>query len=409
MSLLPFEDAINTVLDSVRFTTANEIKFVNDCVGYILAQDIKATFNYPIFDYSAMDGFALRSKDTENASSDSPIKLKVFGTISAGEFTEEELPPKAAYKIFTGAPIPPGADAVVEIEKAQIENGYVVISEPIKSGANVRKAGEYAKLGDVIAKKGEELTPGKIGVLASFGYGKVKVFSKPKVGILSTGTEIREPCEPLLKPGEIYNTNSYSLAAAVNQNGGIATNLGNISDDYETLKGFLKENLPRFDVFITTGGVSMGEKDYVQMVVKDLGIDIKFHKIRVKPGKPTLFGTYDNGKRLFFGLPGNPVSALVNFYILVYPALRKLQGAKDLFKPKIKAILTEDFKRKNARRREFIRVKLHFGEDGTVYATPYWNTSSGDILSMGFANGVGIVYEGVNEVKKGEPIEVIMF
>jgi len=409
MSLLPFEDAIATVLDAVKVTTFKEIRFLDNAVGYILAEDIKATFNYPIFDYSAMDGFAVRSEDTKTASPNNPVRLKIIGTVSAGEFTEEELPPKAAYKIFTGAPIPPGADAVVEIEKVQIENGYVVISEPIKSGANVRKAGEYAKLGDVVAKKGEELTPGKIGVLASFGYGKVKVFSKPKVGILSTGTEIREPCEPLLKPGEIYNTNSYSLAAAVNQNGGIATNLGNISDDYETLKGFLKENLPSFDVFITTGGVSMGEKDYVQMVVKDLGIDIKFHKIRVKPGKPTLFGTYDNGKRLFFGLPGNPVSALVNFYILVYPALRKLQGAKDLFKPKIKAILTEDFKRKNAKRREFIRVKLHFEENGTVYATPYWNTSSGDILSMGFANGVGIVYEGVNEIKKGEPIEVIMF
>ena len=409
MSLLPFEDAIATVLDAVKVTTSKEIRFLDSAIGYILAEDIKATFNYPIFDYSAMDGFAVRSEDIKTASPNNPVRLKIIGTVSAGEFTEEELPPKAAYKIFTGAPIPPGADAVVEIEKVQIENGYVVISEPINLGANVRKAGEYAKLGDIVAKKGEELTPGKIGVLASFGYGKVKVFSKPKVGILSTGTEIREPCEPLLKPGEIYNTNSYSLVAAVNQNGGIATNLGNISDDYETLKGFLKENLPRFDIFITTGGVSMGEKDYVQMVVKDLGIDIKFHKIRVKPGKPTLFGTYDNGKRLFFGLPGNPVSALVNFYILVYPALRKLQGAKDLFKPKIKAILTEDFKRKNAKRREFIRVNLHFGEDGTVYATPYWNTSSGDILSMGFANGVGIVYEGINEIKKDEPIEVIMF
>ena len=153
----------------------------------------------------------------------------------------------------------------------------------------------------------------------------------------------------------------------------------------------------------------MGEKDYVQFLVEELGFDIKFHKIRVKPGKPTLFATYDGGKRLFFGLPGNPVSALVNFYLLVYPALRKLQGAKDLFKPKVKAILTEDFRRKGAKRREFIRVKVHFGEDGMVYATPYWNVSSGDMLSMGFANGVGIVYEGVKEVKKGEPIEVILF
>jgi len=408
MSLLPFEEALDIVLNSVKKTTPIEIKFLQEAAGYILAEDVKATFNYPIFDYTAMDGFALRSEDTKGASPENPAKLKIVGTISAGEFIEEELPPKAAYKIFTGAPIPPGTDAVVEVEKVKIENGYVVISEPLKAGANIRKAGEYAKLGEVVASKGEELTPGKIGVLASFGYGKVKVFSKPKVGILSTGSEIREPCEPLLKPGEIYNTNSYSLKAAVDLNGGIATNLGNLPDEPNLLNSFLKENFERFDIFITTGGVSMGEKDYIPTVLKDLGVDIKFHKIRVKPGKPTLFGTYGDGK-LFFGLPGNPVSALVNFYLLVYPALRKMQGAKDLFKPKVKALLTEDFKRKSAKRREFIRVKVHFGKDGTVYATPYWNTSSGDILSMGFANGVGIVYEGVKEVKRGEPIEVILF
>lgn len=409
MSLLPFEDALNTVLSSIKRTTPIEIKFLDSATGHILAEDIKATFNYPIFDYSAMDGFALRSEETKHASHRNPVKLKVARTISAGEFVEDELPPKTAYKIFTGAPIPPGADAVVEIEKVQVEDDFIILTEPVKAGTNIRKAGEYAKLGETIISKGEEITPGKVGVLASFGYGKVKVFSKPKVGILSTGNEIREPCEPLLKPGDIYNTNSYALSAAVNQNGSIATNLGNISDNYETLKEFLKENLNQFDVFITTGGVSMGEKDYVQTVVKDLGIDVKFHKIRVKPGKPTLFGTYDNGKRLFFGLPGNPVSALVNFYILVYPALRKLQGAQKLFKPKVKAILTEDFKRKGAQRREFIRVKLHFGEDGKIYATPYWNVSSGDILSMGFADGVGIVYEGIKEVKKGETIDVIVF
>ena len=409
MSLLPFEDALNTVLNSIKRSTPIEIRFLDSAVGYILAEDIKATFNYPIFDYSAMDGFALRSEDTANVSPSNPVKLKVVGTISAGEFVEKELPPKATYKIFTGAPIPPGADAVIEIEKVKVEDGYIVLTEPVEVGANIRKAGEYAKLGETIISKGEEITPGKVGVLASFGYGKVRVFSKPKVAILSTGTEIREPCEPLLKPGDIYNTNSYSLSTAVNTNGGIATNLGNISDDYETLRNFLKENLYQFDVFITTGGVSMGEKDYVQTVVRDLGVDIKFHKIRVKPGKPTLFGTYDNGRRLFFGLPGNPVSALVNFYILVYPALRKLQGAKELFKPKFKAILTKEFKRRGAQRREFIRVKLHFEEDGIVYATPYWNVSSGDILSMGFANGVAIIYEGVKEVKKGDPVEVIMF
>lgn len=408
MSLLPFENALKVVLDSVVKTTPSELKAITEATGYILAEDVRATFNYPVFDYSAMDGFALKSEDTSGASPEKPIKLKIAGEISAGEFVEGELKRGQAYKIFTGAPIPPGADAVVEIEKVQVQGEEIILTSPVEEGANIRKAGEYAKLGDIIAEKGRQLTPSKIGVLAAFGYGFVKVFSRPKVAVLSTGSELREPCSPLLKPGQIYNSNSWALSSALSSEGAQVVNFGHIGDDYETLRRFLKETLPEFDIYITTGGVSMGEKDYIQFLVKELGIEVKFHKIRIKPGKPTLFGTYGGGK-LFFGLPGNPVSALVNFYLLVYPALRKLQGAKELFKPKLKAILTEDFKRKNAKRREFIRVKVHFGEDGTVYATPYWNVSSGDMLSMGFANGVGIVYEGVKEVKKGQTIEVILF
>ena len=408
MSLLPFENALKVVLESVVKTTPSELKAITEATGYILAEDVRATFNYPVFDYSAMDGFALKSEDTSGASPEKPIKLKIAGEISAGEFVEGELKRGQAYKIFTGAPIPPGADAVVEIEKVQVQGEEIILTSPVEEGANIRKAGEYAKLGDIIAEKGRQLTPSKIGVLAAFGYGFVKVFSRPKVAVLSTGSELREPCSPLLKPGQIYNSNSWALSSALSSEGAQVVNFGHIGDDYETLRRFLKETLPEFDIYITTGGVSMGEKDYIQFLVKELGIEVKFHKIRIKPGKPTLFGTYGGGK-LFFGLPGNPVSALVNFYLLVYPALRKLQGAKELFKPKLKAILTEDFKRKNAKRREFIRVKVHFGEDGTVYATPYWNVSSGDMLSMGFANGVGIVYEGVKEVKKGQTIEVILF
>ena len=408
MDLLPFEKALESVLSSVNRTTPVERLPVASAVGRILAQDVKATFNYPIFDNSAMDGFAVRSADTRKASPENPAVLEIVGEISAGEFCEEPLEEGKAYKIFTGAPLPPGADAVVEIEKVEVRGDKVYIKEPIEAGSNVRKAGSYAKLGEPIAHRGEELTPGRVGVLASFGIGYVWTYSRPKVGIVSTGSELREPCEPLLKPGQIYNSNSYALTAAVNLNGGLATNLGNIEDDYRRLKEFLKENLPEFDIFITTGGVSMGEKDFIKLLVKELDIDVKFHKVRIKPGKPTLFGTYDNGKRLFFGLPGNPVSALVNFYLLVYPALRKLQGAKELFKPKIKAVLTEDFRRKGAQRREFIRVRVTFGEDGTAYAQPYRNTSSGDMLSMGFANALAVVYEGVKEIKQGQPVEVIL-
>lgn len=409
MDLLPFETALELILGSVNRTTPTERLPLELAVGRILAKDVKATFNYPIFDNSAMDGFVLRSSDTKNASPENPAVLEVVGEISTGEFCETPLEEGKAYKIFTGAPLPPGADAVIEIEKVKVEDNRVYIKEPVKSGSNIRKAGSYAKLGEVIAQKGEEITHGKIGVLAAFGIGYVATYLKPKVAIVSTGSELREPCLPLLKPGEVYNSNSYALTTAVNRNGGLATNLGSVEDDYQRLKEFLQNTLYEFDIYITTGGVSMGEKDFVKFLVKELGIDVKFHKVRIKPGKPTLFGTYDNGRRLFFGLPGNPVSSLVNFYLLVYPAIRKIQGAKDLFKPKVKAVLTKDFKRKNAQRREYIRVRVNFGEDGTVYAEPYKNTSSGDMLSMGFANGVAAIYEGVKEVGKGQTVEVILF
>ncbi len=406
--LVPFEEVLNHILGSIKRKTEVERVPLSQAVGRILRENIKATFNYPIWDYSAMDGFAIRSSDTLKATENNPVELKIIGEISAGEFVEEELPSGSAYKIFTGAPIPPGADAVIEIEKTKVEGDKVLIFHPVEEGANIRKAGEYASLGEIILEEGKEITPGDIGALANFGYTYLQVARRPTVGILATGSELIEPGQPLLKPGQIYNTNSYELEAAVNQSGGIATNMGHIEDNYHSMKEYLAQTLHDFDIYITTGGVSMGEKDYIQFLVKELGIDIKFHRARVKPGKPTLFGTYDNGRRLFFGLPGNPVSALVNFYLLVYPAMRKLMGAKDLFKPKVKAILTQDFKRRGAKRREFIRVKVNFGEDGQIYATPYKNVSSGDILSMSFANGLGIVYEGVKEIKKGEPIEVIL-
>ncbi len=406
MSLISYDEGLKIALSSVKRVLPPERISIEAAVGRILAEDIKATFNYPAFDYSAMDGFAVRSEDTAEATEEEPVSLEVIGEVAAGEFVEKELPKGKAYKIFTGAPIPPGADAVVEFEKVEVVGNSVLVFNPVKRGANIRKAGEYAKIGDVVIPKGKELNAGDIGILAAFGYTFVKVSAKPRVGILSTGSEIREPGEPLLKPGQIYNSNSHSLKAAFARCGIQAVNLGNLPDDYKTLKDFLKEHLNGFDLFVTTGGVSMGEKDYIQFLVNELGIDVKFHGWAVKPGKPLLFGTYDGGKRLFVGLPGNPVSVLVNFHIFVYPLLRKLQGAKELFKPTLRAVMTETFRRRGAKRREFIRVKLDF-TGGKVYAKPYKNTSSGDILSMGFANGLAVVPEGVKEIPEGGEVEVV--
>jgi len=406
--LIPFEEAINIIISSIKRRTSKTRVFISpSIVGKILAENIKAPFDYPQYTYSAMDGFALRSEDTQKASSDKPILLKVVEEIPMGEKITRPVKEGEAFKINTGGILPPGADAVVEIEKVKFKDSQTIeLYQPIPKGLNIRKKGEYAEKGEIVIPEGKELTPGDIGLLASFGYTNIQVYAPPKVAVLSTGSELLEPGRNL-EEGKIFNANTYSLTSALMKEGFYAENLGTIQDNYEEIKRYLKETINFYDVFITTGGVSMGDKDFIKLLVKDLEMDVKFHKVRVKPGKPMLYATYDNGRRFFFGLPGNPVSCLVNFYLFVYPALRKLMVAKEIFKPQVKAILKEPFRRKNAQRREFIRVKVSF-ENGKIYAVPYKNVSSGDIISMSFANGLGIVYEGIKTINKGEPIEVIL-
>ncbi len=400
VDLIPLEEALKTIIESVKPLGTKKV-FLHESLGYILAEDIISDTDKPLFDNSAMDGFAVRYEDIRNV----PAKLKVVGEYAAGTEESIEVQPGTAVKIFTGAPIPQGADTVVPVEHTTTEGDYVVVTKEFKRGANIRRRGEDVKKGEIVIPEGKEIRPYEMGMLASVNRAVVTVYRKPNVAILSTGDEILDICEEQTKPSQIRTSNNYMLYGQVLQAGGIPHNLGIAPDDPEELKRIM-QSMKDYDVFITTGGVSMGEKDYVQYLVEELGVNVKFHKLRIKPAKPVLFGTFGENK-LFFGLPGNPVSSAVAFDLLVYPALRVMQGFKEIFKQKVIAILDKDFRRRRAERREFVRCKVWF-DKGTYHCEPLEKQDSHMLTSLINAQGYLIVKEGMKELKRGEKVEVIL-
>ncbi len=403
--LMPLEEALKIVLENVK-PLPEETVFLYDAVGRFLAEDIRSDTDKPPFDNSAMDGYAVRYEDIKGASEENPVILKLLGEISAGGDFNLKVENGTAVKIFTGAPIPEGADTVVPVEFTELKGEDVVIKKEFKKGANIRLKGEDVKKGDVVLPKGHEIRGYEIGMLAFVNRAVVKVHRKPKVAVLSTGDELLEVGEEQTKLSQIRSSNHHMLYSLVKSAGGEPIQLGIAPDNPEELLRVLK-TCRDYDIFITTGGVSMGEKDYVQYLVKEVGIDIKFHKLRIKPAKPVLFGTYGENK-LFFGLPGNPVSCAVAFDLLVYPAIRVMLGAKEIFKKKVKAKLVKDFRRRDAKRREFARARVWY-EDGEFLCEPHEKQQSHMLTSVVESNAYMIVYEGVNEIKKGEEVEVVLF
>ncbi len=403
--LMPLEEALRIVLESVKPLDAEKV-FIYDALGRFLAEDVPSDTDKPLFDNSAMDGFAVRFEDIKGASEESPVPLRLVGEQSAGGEIAPKVEKGTAVKIFTGAPIPEGADTVVPVEFTEVKEDTVYIKKEFKEGANIRKRGEDVRKGDIVLRKGQEVRGYEVGMLAFVNRAVVKVYRRPKVGILSTGDELLELGETQERPSQIRSSNHHMLYALVKEAGGDPHQLGIAPDDPEELLNVLR-TCHNYDIFITTGGVSMGEKDYVQYLVKEVGVEVRFHKLRIKPAKPVLFGTYGENK-LFFGLPGNPVSCAVAFDLLVYPAIRVMLGAKEVFKRKVSATLVKDFSRRDAKRREFARAKVWF-EKGKFWCEPHPKQQSHMLTSLIEANAYMIVPEGVKELKEGDEVEVVMF
>jgi len=412
--MLSVEQALEQILSHVDILE-EEGKPTLDCLGQVLAEDIYSAINIPPLDNAAMDGYAVRSKDTHGASQKSPRFLRVIDTVAPGAISKHEVKPGTAIRIMTGAPIPKGADSVVRFEdtdeaQRQGSSGEVGILCEVEAGLDIRRAGEDIAKGALVLSKGTVLRPSEIGVLASLGRSKVRVIRRPVVAILATGDEIVDISQPLPQ-AKIYNSNSYSVAALVLHYGGIPKVLGIASDSEDSLVAKLQQGQDA-DLLITTGGVSLGDYDVVKDVLVKEG-EIVFWKVRLKPGKPLAFGMVKGlskggvAKSIpYLGLPGNPVSAMVTFELFVRPAILKMMGKKNLTKPTVEAVIGETIVNEDGRRIFARAVVEKRGEQ--YFARLTGPQGSGILTSMTLANGLVIVPENKPMVKPGDAVQVMM-
>lgn len=389
-----FEEARKTILDSVVPLGAEKVETL-EALGRVLAEDIIAPWDMPLWDNTAMDGYALNSDDCRESAI-----LRLAGFLPAGGNMTDTVQRGTVVKILTGAPIPPGADAVVPFEETDEADGYVAIRGPVKRGDHIRFTGEDVKAGETILPAGTVLRPSEISMLASFGKLFVPVHRRVRVAILSTGDELLEPGEPLA-PGKIINSNSLALAAAVRQTGAMAIMLGIARDNKESLREKLAEGL-KADVLITSAGVSAGDRDYVRDVLDELQVKQLFWKVDIKPGRPTAFAMRDG--RPVFSLPGNPVSSLLTFEEFVRPALLKMMGHCRVLRPLITATLREDIRKKPSRV-NFIRVALE-RENGEYFARSAGKQDTGFLKTLLLADGIAVIPADRGDLSAGEQVDV---
>lgn len=395
---LTVEAALGMVLEQAKTLTPTEELPLMAALGRVLAEDLSSKVNHPDDDDTAVDGYACREQDARSAGVGSPVKLKVIGEAPAGKPFTGQVSAGEAVHIFTGAPIPQGADAVIRVEDTIREGDSVWLLKPATAG-DIRRKGDDLQQGQVYLKQGDLLTPGRIGLAAAMGYPTIPVMRKPRVGILSTGDEVVEPGEPL-PHGGVYNSNSYSVAGLVREAGGEPVMLGRVSDQVDGLRGQLFR-AGELDLLLTSGGVSMGEYDIVRQMLEREG-QIHFWKVKVQPGGPFLFAEW-SGMPLM-GLPGNPVSAMVIFLLFGRPFLYKLLGRSDAPYSQLKAVADTPFKPAPTKR-VYRRAVLGW-KDGRYHAWSTGNQSSGVLRSMAEGNALVILEPDVS-ANPGDVVDVI--
>jgi molybdopterin molybdotransferase len=400
--LISVEQARRRILARIRPIGTEKIDILS-AAGRVLANDIKSSLNMPPFDNAAMDGYAVISKDTKGASPEKPRVLKVLEDIPAGSVPEFRVTPGTASQIMTGAQIPEGADAVLIVEDTRRSGDKVEVLCGVKPKKNVRFAGEDFKKGGIILRKGTFLRPQHLNALAIQGIEEVPVYRRPKVVILSTGSELIDIRQPL-RPGKIRESNSYSLFAQVLNLNAEPILSGIARDSKKDLRRHIASGLKKADVLLTSGGVSAGKYDMVKDVLMALGMKLHFWKVRIKPGKPLIFGTINECP--VFGLPGNPVSSMVSFESFVRPALLKLMGRQDLFRPLVKAALTHKIIKRTGRR-EYQRGILEVRQ-GKLYVSSAGDQGSGNLRAMLSASCFIILPEEMKVAEPGQEVLVEM-
>jgi molybdopterin molybdotransferase len=398
--LIPVEQYRSAILAAITPLSPASVALA-DAEGCVLAEDVTAAISLPSFDNSGMDGYAVQAKDTISSSERAPTTLQVTSEIAAGDTGAYQISPGTASKIMTGARMPDGADAVVQVEWTDGGTDRVRVYHPVEAGNAVRYAGGDAVQGETLLPAGVRMRPMQIAVAASAGRRAVQVRPRPRVVVLSTGNELTEPGTPLI-PGQIWDSNSYMLAAAAREAGALASRRSGVPDDPAGMLPALEEQLDDADLLITTGGVSMGgEHDVVKAALQELGT-VAFRKVAMQPGMPQGFGTIGEKRVPIFTLPGNPVSAYVSFQLFVRPAIAALQGAGDLALPSTRATLTSGV-RSPAGRRSYLRGVL----DGDR-VTPLSGQGSHQIAALGRANALIVVSEAETRLPEGDQVEVLV-
>jgi molybdopterin molybdotransferase len=363
--MLELEEALARILAQMP-TPVRETVPLREARGRVALDPVPAPIDLPPFSNSSMDGYAVRFVDVAAAQPCSPVRLRLTGRIPAGEAEAGKVNPGSCLRVFTGSPIPCGADAVVMQEDTRIEPHQadeILVLDPVGPGENVRAAGEDVKRGTLLVNPGDRLTVGRIALLAAAGLDQMEVGRRPRVGVLATGSELRYPGQ-LLGPGQIYDSNRTSLTALLELAGAAVLPYPLVPDTLSSTTAALRRALEECDLVLTCGGVSVGEMDWVKAAFEQVGGRLEFWKVAIKPGKPFVFGRY--GSRHFFGLPGNPVSALVTFLLLVRPALLRWQGATTLAMPASVGVLGEPIENAGSRR-HFVRVSID--PSGTVWSS----------------------------------------
>jgi molybdopterin molybdotransferase len=383
-------------LEAIKLLGAESVK-LEQSLGRVLAEDIRANRDQPPYDVSAMDGFALRSEDVAST----PSTLEIIEDIKAGDMPFRTVQAGQCARIMTGAPVPPGADTVIRVEDTQaLTDTQVQIDVTVKPDNDIRPRAESMRNGEVVLSSGSEITPGAIGMLAMVKRSTVQVHRQPRVAILSTGDELEGLNDPF-DANKIPDANSYALMAQVQALGIQPVLLGIARDDPDELRRYLQDGL-KYDALLVSGGTSVGVHDYVRPTLQALGVQMKFWRVEMKPGHPMAFGVNDS--TFIFGLPGNPVSSMVCFEQFVLPALRRMMGHTRIYRRTISARLTQDVKHKHSRT-EFVRVMLGKDVDG-YNASSAGDQGSGILASMSKADGLMIVPAQCKGLSAGSKVTV---
>jgi len=391
------DQAIDEVLQTARPSGTEEVDLLAS-FGRTLANDVISPDHVPPFANSAMDGFALRAADQRG---ERP-RLRVVAELPAGQSIDEMLVQGAAVKIMTGAPLPPGADTVVQVEDTDMVDADVVLRSPVTAGMNVRPVGEDVRRGDLLLAAGDVVSAADLGVLASAGLARVRVARRPRIAILATGSELVPVGSPL-GPGQIPNSNSYTAYGQALDAGAEPVLLGIARDDAEVTRALLRRALDE-DVVLTSGGVSVGDYDFVKQVQEELGVERRFWGVRTKPGKPLAFGV--RGETPVFGVPGNPVAAMVTFEVFVRPLLLTILGRRHIWRPWVVAEAAEPARRTKDRP-ELRRCRLRHEEGRWVFSTT-GPQGSAVLSSMALADGLALVPSGFAGAEAGESLPVML-